>query len=368
MATLTSARRTYKDGRVTTDTYCIRIVRTDGTTYRYTETSRDLVMTTYVDDTGTALSLPSPVTYTALKGPTMSAIGFTEASPGEVDIEGVLDAFGINRDDVINGLFNSARVYLFLTSWLNPVEDDEKLYTGFWGETTIIDGRYIVKFTSLIDALNVPVGRLYTRLCDAKFGTSRCGVNLTPSVWTSSTVYAASVAKDAYLAVVVRPTTQNRFWFKCTTAGTSGGSEPSWNTSGVGATTTSGTAVFTAILANYITNTMLDYFPATNLLTLDDNFNVDELNSEHFVNGYVEFLDGDTAGEKYRIRQMITGGVYLHTPLIRTPTGSGAVILHAGCNKRWVEDCTNRFDNSYNFQGFPFIPGKTNVGHVAGTK
>lgn len=71
------------------------------------------------------------------------------------------------------------------------------------------------------------------------------GVNnilLTPTrilpVWIASTAYA--------LGRSVRPTVDNNFRYVCTTAGTTGATEPTWST-GVGSFTTSGTAVFECI-------------------------------------------------------------------------------------------------------------------------
>lgn len=56
------------------------------------------------------------------------------------------------------------------------------------------------------------------------------------SAWQATTAYAL---KDA-----VRATSDNNLYFECTTAGTTGGSEPTWDTT-VGNTTADGTAVWT---------------------------------------------------------------------------------------------------------------------------
>lgn len=368
MATITSSRRTYKNTGLTTDSHCIRIERTDGTIFRYTDCSRDLTMTQYVTTAGSTASLASPVTYSSINGMNISAIGFTDATPGEMDIEGVLLSTGIDRDDIISGIFTNARIYVFLTSWANPIEDDEKLYTGFWGESTLVDGRFIIKFTSLLDALNIPVGRLYTRLCDAQFGGNRCRVNNSPVVWSASTAKSVSPGKDASLHVIVKPTVQNGYWYKCTTAGTTGGTEPTWSTS-IGATVADGTVVWTTIYANIVTNTYSSFNATTGLLQVGTTFSGSLTASAPYVNGYVEFTSGENMGQKYRIRQMITAGLYLHTPIVKPPTsGSPTITIHAGCNKRLDTDCAARYDNSYNYQGFPYIPGKTNVGYIAGTK
>lgn len=62
-----------------------------------------------------------------------------------------------------------------------------------------------------------------------------------PDAWLASTAYA--------LGEAVRPTTRNGFAYECTTAGTSGGSEPTWPTT-PGNTVNDGTAVWTC-RANY---------------------------------------------------------------------------------------------------------------------
>jgi hypothetical protein len=62
---------------------------------------------------------------------------------------------------------------------------------------------------------------------------------------------AAWQAGHAYtLGAIVRPSVANKFHFRCTTAGTSGGSQPSWNAT-LGATTADNTVTWTAI-PNYL--------------------------------------------------------------------------------------------------------------------
>ncbi|KKL12101.1 hypothetical protein LCGC14_2539130, partial [marine sediment metagenome] len=67
-------------------------------------------------------------------------------------------------------------------------------------------------------------------------------------------VLDSTIAWPADTAVVVdelvRPTTANKMLFRCTTAGTTGATEPTWDT-GAGNTTNDNTAVWTAI-ANYM--------------------------------------------------------------------------------------------------------------------
>lgn len=65
-------------------------------------------------------------------------------------------------------------------------------------------------------------------------------ITLTPTDtlpnWDDATAYA--------LGAVIEPVTPNTFFYLCTTAGTSGGTEPTWPTSGIGSTVVDGTCVW----------------------------------------------------------------------------------------------------------------------------
>lgn len=65
------------------------------------------------------------------------------------------------------------------------------------------------------------------------------------ATWAASTAYTVG----QIVRQLATPAVNNERAFRCTTAGTTGGSAPSWNL-GQGATTTSGTAVFTEITGN----------------------------------------------------------------------------------------------------------------------
>ncbi|RMF08911.1 MAG: hypothetical protein D6763_08970 [Alphaproteobacteria bacterium] len=64
-----------------------------------------------------------------------------------------------------------------------------------------------------------------------------------PAAWQASTAYG--------LGEVVRPVTRNGFNYECTTAGTSGASEPTWPTT-PGTTVNDGTVVWTARTARQL--------------------------------------------------------------------------------------------------------------------
>lgn len=80
--------------------------------------------------------------------------------------------------------------------------------------------------------------------------------------------------------------------------------------------------------------------------------------AEHyFTEGRLTFTSGSCKGFSHKVKYSNGASVQLQLP---TPTdfaiGDSFTIV-AGCRKRFVEDCTNRFANSLNFQGEPHIPG-----------
>jgi hypothetical protein len=72
-------------------------------------------------------------------------------------------------------------------------------------------------------------------------------ISLTPTnglpAWAATTAYSVGDA--------VEPTTPNGYRYVCTTAGTSGGSEPTWPTTGIGSTIVDGTVVWTFVGARH---------------------------------------------------------------------------------------------------------------------
>lgn len=145
-------------------TYCIRIVTARDGTYYFHAGNSDLVMggNTYL---GIGQVFSNYTTGVDLKA-------------AVVDYEGFLSVAGVTRADIEKGVFNNARAYLFATTWNNPVEDEEPLFSSIFGNAQLQDGKYVFEEIALMDTLKQRVGRSVTALCPWEFGSSRCGVNL----------------------------------------------------------------------------------------------------------------------------------------------------------------------------------------------
>ena len=361
MATLTTTRRTYKDTGSTNDVYCLRIVTSAGVTYRFTDSAADLVMTTY-NNAGTAAALPSAVTYTSV-AIDFSASSIIEAQPSAVDINAVFTELGIGKYEL-----KGARFYVFITDFNNPVEDDEAKFTGIWTSADVRDGEIKLRARSLIDVLNVPAGRVRSTRCNVQFGSALCRFPIELSTWQASTAVTAPTDGDARTLVVVEGSTQ-RFPFYCSTAGTTGSTEPTWPGSG---SVTDGSAVWTRLDLPYIMTDLQQASTYTSGSLTDSVFI--SVNGAAVLTamagGTVEITSGTGAGQK-RIITGYGGGNYFFTidlPWEIAPDITSRYTIKIGCAKRLSEDCATTYNNYHNFQGYPYLPGETNLGYVGGTK
>jgi len=279
-----------------------------------------------------------------------------------VDVEGILSAASFTREDIRVGLFDNARIYAFYTDYTDPKEDDEKVISGFWGSVDLLDGRYVATFNSLADKLTHRVGRAASPLCDTQLGSARCGVNLDVSAWAATTAYTARSALDAKIGDIIKPTTQNGFYFKCTTAGTSGGTEPTWDLT-LGNTTVDGTAEWETI---YPFKQVGEVTSITSRVRFAD---IDRTETDdYWTNGFITFTTGNNAGFSCGIKQNIQSGnelILKNKPPFDFTVGDDYEIT-VGCRKRHIEDCVGKFENVHNFQGFPTMPGRGVTGKYGG--
>jgi uncharacterized phage protein (TIGR02218 family) len=159
----------------------LRIECTNGLIVRLTDYPRDLTMggNLYQSDNGYQFT---------------GSVSGTSMSPGAMDLDGIATITGIGRDQIASGVFDSARLYVFATSFKAPVEDEEPVGAAILGRTTLEDNRYRVEMMALIDALNQSVGRSYGPSCDKVFGGQTyagCKVDL-PAITVTGAITAVT--------------------------------------------------------------------------------------------------------------------------------------------------------------------------------
>lgn len=173
---------------------CMRIVPVSGSTIYLTDYVKDLVMSGH--------------TYLSTSGYQFSGYSATaDFSPAAIDIEGIAAASGMTRAAISSGVFDGARCYCFATDWTSPAEDEEPITALIFGKATLVDDRYKIDGTSLIDNLNKTVGDTYGAQCPKVFCGSDyagCGLSLatytvtgTVTSVTSSVVFVDSARAEA---------------------------------------------------------------------------------------------------------------------------------------------------------------------------
>lgn len=165
-------------------TTCIKITRRDTTVIGLTDLDVDLTI--------------SGVTYKSAAGYTPTTLSASsDMSVDTADVEGILAAAGVEREDIRAGLYDRAEVEWFLYDWENEATV-KTLAKGHWGEATLYEGRYVAEVRSLSQHLQETVGEVTTPTCRADLGDSRCGVNLATyqEAVTLTGVTSASVFTD----------------------------------------------------------------------------------------------------------------------------------------------------------------------------
>ena len=90
-------------------------------------------------------------------------------------------------------------------------------------------------------------------------------------------------------------------------------------------------------------------------LTLSDSARAEA--AGYFDGGKITMTSGDSAGLSMEVKSNTVGALVLQMQLPRGAAAGDTYSVHAGCSKRFAEDCVARFSNGVNFRGEPHVPG-----------
>jgi uncharacterized phage protein (TIGR02218 family) len=178
-------------GEVTTLATCWRLERADGWVRGFTDHDRELVVDglTYVASTG---FLPSAIKTAS------------DLSVDNLDVDGFLDDAALRAEDLIAGLFDGARIEVFIVNWADLGQGRLLLRKGFLGEIKRADQRFSAEIRGLSNRLQQTAGKLYSRLCRVDLGSSECGVALGPR--TDTYAVTQVITADTVRIVTARAT------------------------------------------------------------------------------------------------------------------------------------------------------------------
>lgn len=156
----------------TTLCWCWRIVRADGVVLGFTDHDEALVF-------GDTQFAPA---HGLDGGETVQKLG---AQTETAQVLGVLHSEAISEDDIALGRYDGSRVESWRVNW-RELAQRELIRVDTIGEITREDGVFRAELRSGQHAMNVPRGRLYQHMCDARLGDGRCGKNIETAAFRAS--------------------------------------------------------------------------------------------------------------------------------------------------------------------------------------
>jgi len=164
MKTLPAGLRESLATGATTLCRCWKLIRADEVILGFTDHDEDLVF--------------DGVTYRAASGFTASSIDQSLGlNVDGLEVQGALVDESLNEDGLAAGLFDNARITVFLVDW-RDTDDRIILFAGSIGEVSRGETHFAAEIRGLAHALNQPRGRSFQRACDAVLGDVRCGIDI----------------------------------------------------------------------------------------------------------------------------------------------------------------------------------------------
>lgn len=170
----------------TTLCHCWRVTRRDGAKLGFTDHDRDIGFD------GTIFLAESGLTATSFDATLGLAVD-------TMDAHGALSHGSLTEEDLAAGLYDDATVELFRVDWTNP-DNRVAIFKGSIGEVSRGDVAFTAELRGHAHRLNQPVGRVFSRPCDATLGDQRCTVDLEASAFRG-TGAVSSVVDNRILTV-----------------------------------------------------------------------------------------------------------------------------------------------------------------------
>jgi len=165
MKTLPPSLKSHIESGLTQLITCWKITRRDGVVMGFTEHDQNI----YCDE----------LMYKASTGFTPSAVATSsELGVNNLDVEGILSDDCITEDDIAAGRYDYAEIEIFQVNHQDTDAGRLILSTGWLDEISIQNGRFVAEIRGLTQQLSTRIGELYSPVCRAAFGDTRCGISL----------------------------------------------------------------------------------------------------------------------------------------------------------------------------------------------
>lgn len=170
--------RSHLDQDVTGLATCWEIERVDGVIFRFTDADESVTID--------GLDYDSVGAYkrTAIESSATLAVD-------NLEVIGLASELALSAQDLRNGLFDNARVSVFLCAWSAVVPGKIKLRRGFFGEVqTLPNDTFQVELRGLMQRMAHNYMDIFSATCLYDLGEPACGIILRPNRVTRSTLYA----------------------------------------------------------------------------------------------------------------------------------------------------------------------------------
>ncbi|MGH6950587.1 MAG: DUF2163 domain-containing protein [Vitreimonas sp.] len=171
---------------VTTLAHVWRVVRRDGEAFAFTDHDRPLAFDALVCEPMAGL----------VAGAVEKSMGLAADT---ASISGALSSTALTEQELSRGLWDGARVDLFRVDWSDPTLRVH-LFAGRIGEVRRGVSAFEAELRGLQTALNVPVGRVFSRFCDADLGDARCGIDIETPAFRGEGVVSEVLSPAAFRA------------------------------------------------------------------------------------------------------------------------------------------------------------------------
>ena len=334
--------------------------------------------------------------YLSRSGYTPTAVDTSaELNIDNLEIEAVLTSESIRERDLLAGVWDAARITVFMVNYEDLSMGRMILKSGTTGQITIKNGSFVAELRGLTQAYANNIVELTSPRCRAHLGDSRCKVNLTPftletavegvdaertliyssqgiqpSDTTSSAITAISRDKNAYVTAANTFINGDQVYLSGITGMVQIGSNNADGQfqDGSGATLNG----LTFIVANasaagfsipidtrlgsndpangpIYSNVYSDYISGGVATTLGGN--------GYYGYGVLTFTTGQNRGLSIEVKSYVGGDFFMQLPFPFPIALGDRFKVVAGCAGRLIPDCKTKFNNVINFRGEPYLPG-----------
>jgi uncharacterized phage protein (TIGR02218 family) len=175
----------------TTLATCWKLTRKDNMVMGFTDHDQDIVFET--------------ILYASISGFNPTAIeNKADMSVDNLELDGQFLETGIKETDLLAGLYDNAKIEVFIVNYKDLSMGKLTAKRGILGEVTMNGQYFHAEMRGLMQYLSQTIGQIYTPSCSARLGDNRCKVTLSP--FTVSASVTQMIDRQTFIATALTQT------------------------------------------------------------------------------------------------------------------------------------------------------------------